>query len=55
MDIKKSGWIRSFEGRSLDNPTLEGWAVKKDKGEFEPRMEERKIIRECKLNGERNE
>jgi electron transport complex protein RnfG len=35
VDIKKSGWIRSFEGRSLDNPTLEGWAVKKDKGVFD--------------------
>jgi electron transport complex protein RnfG len=35
VDIKKSDWIRSFEGRSLDNPTLEGWAVKKDKGVFD--------------------
>lgn len=35
VDIKKSDWVRGFEGRSLDNPTLEGWAVKKDKGEFD--------------------
>lgn len=35
VDIKKSDWIRSFEGRSLDNPTTEGWAVKKDKGVFD--------------------
>ena len=35
VDIKKSDWIRGFEGRSLDNPKLEGWAVKRDKGEFD--------------------
>jgi electron transport complex protein RnfG len=35
VDIKKSDWIRSFDGRSLTNPTLSGWAVEKDKGEFD--------------------
>jgi electron transport complex protein RnfG len=35
VDIKKSDWILSFEGRSLSNPTLQGWAVKKDKGVFD--------------------
>ena len=35
VDIKKSDWILGFEGRSLDNPDLAGWAVKKDKGVFD--------------------
>ena len=35
VDIKKSDWILDFNGRSLDNPTLEGWAVKKDGGVFD--------------------
>lgn len=35
VDIRKSDWVLGFEGRSLENPTLAGWAVKKDKGEFD--------------------
>ncbi|MFT4517896.1 MAG: electron transport complex protein RnfG [Halioglobus sp.] len=35
VDIKKSDWILSFNGRSLENPAVKGWAVKKDKGEFD--------------------
>ena len=35
MDIKKSDWILGFEGRSLENPEVSGWAVKKDKGVFD--------------------
>lgn len=35
IDIKKSDWIRSFEGRSLENTEESGWAVKKDGGEFD--------------------
>ena len=35
VDIKKSDWMLGFEGRSLDNPGLPGWAVKKDKGVFD--------------------
>lgn len=35
VDIKKSDWILSFDGHSLVNPTLNGWAVKKDKGIFD--------------------
>ncbi|RLA48397.1 MAG: electron transport complex subunit RsxG [Gammaproteobacteria bacterium] len=35
VDLRKSDWVRGFEGRSLDNPTLAGWAVKKDKGVFD--------------------
>lgn len=35
VDLNKADWILSFNGRSLDNPALPGWAVKKDKGEFD--------------------
>jgi electron transport complex protein RnfG len=35
VDIKKSDWVLGFEGRSLENPDLSGWAVKKDKGVFD--------------------
>jgi len=35
VDIRKSDWVRSFNGRSLGNPDLAGWAVKKDKGVFD--------------------
>jgi electron transport complex protein RnfG len=35
VDIKKSDWILGFEGRSLENPDIPGWAVKKDKGVFD--------------------
>lgn len=35
IDIKKSGWIRLFEGRSLENTSESAWAVKKDGGEFD--------------------
>ncbi len=35
IDLKKSQWIKSFNGRSLNNPTAEKWAVKKNGGEFD--------------------
>ena len=35
VDLKKSDWILSFNGKSLTNPTSEGWQVKKDGGEFD--------------------
>lgn len=35
IELAKSDWIRSFEGRSLTNPAPERWAVKKDGGEFD--------------------
>ncbi len=35
IEIAKSDWILSFNGRSLENPTVEQWAVKKDRGEFD--------------------
>jgi len=35
VDIKKSDWVLGFNGRSLRNPELSKWAVKKDKGYFD--------------------
>ncbi len=35
VDLKKSDWILSFTGRSLENPTIDGWAVRKDGGVFD--------------------
>ena len=35
IEIKKSNWILSFDGKSLNNPTLTNWAVRKDGGEFD--------------------
>ena len=35
VDLNKSDWILGFNGRSLTNPALTGWTVKKDKGEFD--------------------
>lgn len=34
IDIAKSEWIHIFDGKSLKNPSPQGWAVKKDGGEF---------------------
>jgi electron transport complex protein RnfG len=35
VDLKKSDWVLSFNGKSLTNPSVEKWAVKKDKGDFD--------------------
>jgi electron transport complex protein RnfG len=35
VDLKKSGWVLEFNGRSLENPEPNGRAVKKDKGVFD--------------------
>ena len=35
IELTKSPWIRAFDGKSLENPSEEGWAVKKDRGEFD--------------------
>ncbi len=35
IEIKKSDWILSFNGKSLENPKISGWFVKKDGGEFD--------------------
>ena len=35
IEIDRSNWIRSFDGRSMFNPTKPGWRVKKDGGIFD--------------------
>jgi electron transport complex protein RnfG len=35
IDVKKSDWVFSFEGKSLTSPTVDNWKVKKDGGEFD--------------------
>jgi electron transport complex protein RnfG len=35
IEERKSDWVLSFDGKSLSNPTPEGWAVKRDGGEFD--------------------
>ncbi|MCP4388716.1 MAG: electron transport complex subunit RsxG [Gammaproteobacteria bacterium] len=35
IEIRKSPWVRSFDGKSLDNPDADGWRVKRDGGEFD--------------------
>ena len=35
IEIQRSDWIRSFDGRSLTDPPPAGWAVKKDGGVFD--------------------
>ncbi|MEC9410869.1 MAG: electron transport complex subunit RsxG, partial [Pseudomonadota bacterium] len=35
VEIRKSDWITSFEGKSLAQPVPEQWAVKKDGGDFD--------------------
>ena len=35
IELVKSAWVRSFDGKSLSNPSEDGWAVKKDRGEFD--------------------
>jgi electron transport complex protein RnfG len=35
IETSKSDWLLGFNGRSLNNPPAEGWAVKKDGGEFD--------------------
>ena len=35
IEISKSKWVLSFDGKSLDNLTVEEWAVKKDGGVFD--------------------
>lgn len=35
IDLKKSDWILEFNGKSLHNPSIEQWRVKKDGGEFD--------------------
>lgn len=35
IELAKSPWIKSFDGKSLTNPAERGWAVKKDQGDFD--------------------
>lgn len=35
VDVNKSDWILGFEGKSLNNPHIEQWKVKKDGGAFD--------------------
>lgn len=35
IELSKSSWIQGFIGKSLSNPSEAGWAVKKDRGEFD--------------------
>jgi electron transport complex protein RnfG len=35
VDIKKSDWIKSFDNKSLTQPSLDNWKVKKDGGKFD--------------------
>ncbi len=35
VETKKSDWVFSFNGKSLQMPTIDQWAVKKDKGVFD--------------------
>lgn len=35
IDERRSDWIYSFDGRSLEDPAAEGWRVKRDGGVFD--------------------
>ena len=35
VDLKKSDWILSFNGKSLVNPQTSGWKVKKEGGDYD--------------------
>lgn len=35
IDTEVSGWIRGFDGKSLDEPAAARWALRKDGGEFD--------------------
>jgi electron transport complex protein RnfG len=35
VDLKKSAWVLGFDGKSLQNPLLARWKVKKDGGDFD--------------------
>ena len=35
VDLRKSDWILSFNGKSLSNPHPNAWNVKKENGEFD--------------------
>lgn len=35
IEVERSDWVRDFDGRSLGDPPLEGWAVRRDGGRFD--------------------
>ncbi len=35
IEVERNDWILGFYGRALDNPPPNGWAVKRDGGEFD--------------------
>lgn len=35
IEIRKSDWIRSLDGKSIGNPPLQRWTVKKEGGDFD--------------------
>lgn len=35
IDEQRSDWIHNFAGRSLNNPSADGWKVKRDGGKFD--------------------
>ncbi len=35
VDLKKSPWVLDFNGRALNDPLPDGWAVRKDGGRFD--------------------
>ena len=35
VEAAKSDWVKQFDGRSLMNPTPDGWEIKRDGGEFD--------------------
>ncbi|MDT8387977.1 MAG: electron transport complex subunit RsxG [Thiogranum sp.] len=35
IEAERSDWIRRFTGKSLNNPDLDGWKVRRDSGEFD--------------------
>ena len=35
IDIENSAWIRQFDGKSLEDPIVQRWAVAKDEGAFD--------------------
>ncbi|WAJ39097.1 electron transport complex subunit RsxG [Pseudomonas sp. GOM7] len=35
IELAKSDWVLGFTGKSLHNPGEDGWAVKKDRGDFD--------------------
>lgn len=35
IEIRKSNWILGFDGKSLTNPEIEYWKVKRDGGQFD--------------------